>query len=107
MARKFCTDEVLAMLDDDDDDGELEIDDPLEVIMEGSDEEFSDLEEFDDNEHENGKPNFKSDKKLYKHFILLERTTTELLSSLITKIQCIQRVIHTYTHIHYLKKSII
>ena len=39
------------MLDDDDDDGELEIDDPLEVIMEGSDEEFSDLEEFDDNEH--------------------------------------------------------
>ena len=39
------------MLDDDDDDGELEIYDPLEVIMEGSDEEFSDLEEFDDNEH--------------------------------------------------------
>ena len=69
-------------MDDDDDDGELEIDDPLEVIMEGSDEEFSDLEEFDDNEHENGKPNFKSDKKLYKHFILLESTTTELLSSL-------------------------
>ena len=66
----------------DDDDGELEIDDPLEVIMEGSDEEFSDLEEFDDNEHENGKPNFKSDKELYKHFILLESTTTELVSSL-------------------------
>ena len=53
------------MLDDDDDDAELEIDDPHEVIMKGSDEEFSDLEEFDDNEHENGKANFKSDNKLY------------------------------------------
>ncbi len=44
-SRLFSSEEVLALLDPEED---CELDDPQEVIMEGSDEEFSDLDEVED-----------------------------------------------------------
>ena len=50
MARKYSAEEVLELLDEE----ETGFDDPQEIIMDGNDEEFDDLDDLEECELENG-----------------------------------------------------
>ena len=50
MARQLSAEEVVQLLEDDD----VEFDDPQEVLMDGSDEEFGDIDELNDMKLDHG-----------------------------------------------------
>ena len=62
MARKYSAEDVLAMLEENE---ENEVDDPQEVIMEGTDD---DLEDVEDNACENGEFVFKKHENIKFYF---------------------------------------
>ena len=75
--RNFSVEEVLALLDTGEDFDSMEpVDDPHEVIMEGSDEEFEDFEaDLEDEESVHGK-NFKINNcVLFIHSYIMQRWT--------------------------------